>query len=118
MAKLSLTATDRVMLEGLYPKEGDMKTIEMIKDMRGKVGLSVEEMEAIELRGEAGRTIWNPLKADELVKEVEFSGAEMTLLEEKIEELNKAKKITENLHGVCKKIREGGKELEKVKGKD
>ncbi len=110
MAKMNLNATDRVMVERLFPQENDIITMTMVRDLRGRTSLSNEDIQEIELRGFEGKTIWNAEKSEKLIKEYEFSEAEMTFLKERVEELNKTKKVPEALLDLCKKVREGGKD--------
>jgi len=108
--KMELSGTDRVMMSVLFPEKHDITTMTMVQDLRGRTKLSPEDMKQIELRGMGGKTLWNEEKADALLKEYDFSEAEITFLQERVELLNKEKQVPESLLSLCKKVREGGKE--------
>ena len=110
MIKMMLSGGDRVMIERLYPQENDIKTMIMVREIRGKVKLKSEEIEEIELKGKGGMTFWNSEKSKEIEREFEFSDAELMLLKEKVEELDKGKKIDDALLDLCVKVRKGGEE--------
>lgn len=109
MAKIMVNGTDLLAFESLFPQQGDMIEITMVKDIRGKVRLTAEELEKMELKSADGRSTWNNTKAEEIKREVDLSESELTFLKGRVDELNKAKQITEATVALCVKIREGGK---------
>lgn len=108
MAKVKLDAMDRAMMRSLYPQKNDIKTMVMVRDLRVKLAFNIEETEKIELRDEGGTTKCNFAKGKALVNEFEFSEAELVLLKEQVEELDKAKQVEDNMLDLCIKIRRVG----------
>lgn len=104
---MKLTIKDRIVLSGLYPKEGDMLTQILIREIGEKTRIGSEEAKEIELKTSAVGVTWNVSKATE--KEIEFTNSELRLLKERVSKLDKEKKITQEMLDLCVKIQDAQK---------
>ena len=112
---------DRLIIPNLLPAQGGLVTQRVSKDIRKKVQLTQAEMKAVNMRDVRGRdgqmvVQWDREKTEmvdgvetkvpieEPVIEVAFTEAELKVLSEAVEKLDKAQKITpENLE-TCEKF--------------
>ena len=102
---LELGIHDRILMQGLLPKEGDFITIKMVRDICDRVGLSQGEIKKhnVRRREDGAGWQWNEPKEK---KEFSFSSAEMELLKAKVSELDKTKKISNETLSLCEMIRD------------
>ncbi|MCK9626543.1 MAG: hypothetical protein M0R23_08830 [Bacteroidales bacterium] len=97
------TIKDRLAISSLLPREGDMVTLILARDIKKKVDLTQELMKEVNFRAEGNNFIWNEEKEP---ADIIFTEAEINLLKKKIQELEKSKKLLlENLD-LYKKINE------------
>lgn len=103
--KIKLSIGDRISLLGILPKEGDIITLVLAKDIRLKTELSQNELKkcGIKRNEKGGGLTWKIQKID---KTIIFTNAEITLLKSQIEKLDKSKKITSELLDLCVMIRD------------
>lgn len=104
---MKLTVRDRLVFSKLFPRESDIITQCLVRDINKKVELSQAEIGRIGLKP---RDNGPGLKWDDEVQineEFKFTDAEMTFLQGQIGRLDKEKKIDLALLNVCLKIREG-----------
>lgn len=120
MKKLVVSIMDRLAVEALYPREGSIDTQILVRDLRGKLKLTAEDLEAISLKVAANGSIaWqdkdedgNPIsKAQD--KEVEITNGQLALLKRRAEELHKEEKITSDLLELALKLRELNVDIKK-----
>ncbi len=102
--KMELSIKDRLtMMNSLMPKEGDIISLTISRDVRAKLELSQAEIKRIGLEStEGGGLKW---KEDSTKKKVKFTNAEMEILRTQVNDLDKRKKITSELLSVCLMIR-------------
>lgn len=100
---MELNVKERLDIRGLYPRESDIITQTLVKDIDKKVMLTQNEQKKIEFKLEDKMFKWNQKKAKMACINVEFSDAEINFLKEQAERMNKEKKITqENLDLIIK----------------
>jgi len=100
---MNLTIKDRLVLAVLYPKESDLVTQVLVRDIRNKVQLTQEEIKTTDFQVVGGGYKWNQdIKSD---KDYEFTDAEIALLKEGVKNLDKEKKITAENLDICEKIK-------------
>ena len=101
---LKLDIKNRLLLmNNLLPKEGNILTLSVAKDIRKKVDLSQKEVEDCGIKGmDSGGLTWSK----SIDVEVIFSDAEITSLKTKVSELDASSKITMELLSLCLMIKE------------
>lgn len=104
MSKINLTISERLSLTEIYPQKGGLDTQMIVRDIRNKVELSKEEKKEISLRANADGSIsWT--EKEPICKDVEFSFTEINLLKNQVAELDKERKINQQMLDVCIKIK-------------
>lgn len=89
---MKLRVAERLMLLNLLPQEGDITTLRVVRDAQSVIGLSEEELKALELKQEEGRVIW---KAEvDVEKEIPIGPRATSIIVEKLVALNADKKLT------------------------
>ena len=134
---ISLGIMDRLLIRPLAPLKGDFKTLAISESIIDSVGLTVEEMNSVNLRigmedfkcdgcgmlhdaktvseliGSSG-VKWDDKKEEKLgKKKIKFSLMELELLQEKIEEAEKNKEIDMVAKKLFKRIVDIAKEKTK-----
>lgn len=89
---MELTIIDRLCVLSILPKEGDITTLRILRDLTSSLGFTEDEVEEFELRSEAGRTLWNRTK-DKPV-EIEIGPRALSLITESFDALNRKKKLS------------------------
>jgi hypothetical protein len=115
-ALMKLLIKDRLVIGNLYPAQGNILQQTLIRDISKKVEVTQDEMKQIKLvpiEGAQGMK-WDPEEAGKLGdRDVEFTAAELNLLKEQVNKLDRENKITQGLLDLCLKIKE-----EKSDGKE
>jgi hypothetical protein len=101
---MKLTIKDRVVMPSLYPKESNIVNQILVKDIKEKVELTQPELKEIDFKPMGTHYSWDMKKAKD--KKVDFTEAELDLLKNEIDKLDKEKKITQDILPLCLKIRE------------
>ena len=101
--KMKLSVKDRVLMSNqLLPKEGDIVTLTIAKDVQDKIRISQDEMKRSGMKANpAGGLQWDK----DFKKVIEFTNAELELLRKQIGELDTKKKITPEILDVCLMIK-------------
>jgi len=101
--RMKFSVKDRVLMSNqLLPKEGDIVTLSIARDILEKVKLSQDEIKRSGLEvNEASRLRWKK----DFKKVIEFSKAELELLKKQINDLDTRKKITPELLDLCLMIK-------------
>jgi len=103
---MKLTVRDRLIFSKLFPRESDIITQCLVRDINKKVELSQAEIGRIGLKPQENGP---GLKWDDKVQineEIAFTNAELTFLQGQTNRLDKEKKIDLALLDVCLKIKE------------
>ncbi len=83
---------DRLVILNVLPKEGDIMTVRILRDLALKMGLTAKEQEDIEIKElPNGQIKWNLEKAK--AKEIEILDPEKKAIADALEEFNKQKKL-------------------------
>ena len=100
--KIKLSIAERMGMGELIPRESNILTLILAKDIMEKTKITQPEKEKINLRQEG-----NAIKWDKKCKEKAFSftNAELELLKEQISTLDKQNKVKPELLSLCLKIR-------------
>jgi len=110
---MKLTTIDRLAFAVLYPKESNLITQVLIKDIDDKVKLTQKEIKDIGLKIENGNYTWNKDKEKPLV--INFTDQELDLLIDRVNSLDKENKISLNLVDICLKIKDEKENAKKDK---
>jgi hypothetical protein len=105
--EIVLTFRDRLFLPALLPKEGDMLTIVVARDIKEKVTPTQEELKKINFStivvGGETRTAWNIDPKDDAFT-YKFTQMEVVQIVSSLKELQQNKKVTEDTIGLCEKF--------------
>ena len=115
--KLKFTVLERLSFAILFPKDDDMVTLRLSREIKDKISLSEEEMEDINfkvIKSDQGSSYtWD----DDLTNKVDnkykadFTEAEIRFLKERVTKLNDAKKIPDSSLTLCEKIMDSKAEI-------
>jgi hypothetical protein len=104
---MKLTVKERIVLAQLYPRESNLLTQTLIRDVSRKVQMDQAELKEIDFKSSSTGFVWDGEKAKGKDKEIEFSEAELNMLKDQVERLDKEKKISQDLLDLCLKIKNG-----------
>lgn len=90
--KINLAIKDRLVIGGVLPQQGDIRTMTIVEDIRKKTALTQEEIDQADFRVENNAYKWDSEKAKSV--EIIFSDAENDLIMERFQELDKEKAVT------------------------
>ena len=90
-----LTVKDRILIVQALPKEGDVFTQRIIRDLRSKLGLSEGDWKTYDVKTDNGRVFWNPAK--DIGVEYNFGEKALEIIKESLRDLDKMKKVSEDL---------------------
>jgi len=89
---LKLSVFERINLLSILPKEGDFTTLKIIRQLREDLSFTEEEHKALQFEVfEDGRITWNAKAAKD--KDIKIGKKAESIIREKLEELNKQKKL-------------------------
>ena len=99
---MKLNVAERFVLLDALPREGNLKTIRTVRDIRALVELTSEEFTDFEIT-QAGENIrWNPDKAVE--KEIDLTAPMVSQIVQALQELDNKGKLTSNHFSLCEKF--------------
>ena len=103
---MKLNINERLMINALIPKEGDLITQVIAKDTIEKIRLTQEEIKKINMRleGEGDDRCYR--WENDFEKNVKFTEAEINQLKDAVKKLDKDKKINQSNLSLCIKIKE------------
>lgn len=90
---MKLNIVDRLVLMQILPQQGNAKTLKLVKEFHGFLGLSDEELKDFEVKQDAktGRINWNVEKEKD--KEVEINKKINDLIVKSFERMNNEEKL-------------------------
>jgi hypothetical protein len=91
---MKLTVIDRVILLAVLPRESDISTLKILRDLTGTIGFNEEEVGKLEMSSSEKGTTWNRNVADTLDRDFEIGPRAHSLIEESFKKLSEAKKLT------------------------
>ena len=92
-----MKALERIQLESILPAEGNYIDLIVVKEIKNKISLSLEEINEFELKAIAGNRISVNETGATHKKEIEFSLIEENLIRDSLKKLNDANKLTEGM---------------------
>ena len=95
---------DRLIVSLLYPKESDFITQILVKDLRGKLDFTQEEITELDFKVTKDGYQWN--QKGEKITHIEFTDKELELLKDGVKRLDEEKKISQDNLALCKKIQD------------
>lgn len=113
---MELTVFERLLLLNVLPREADLTTLKVVRQLREDLSFSEGELAALHFRhpGETlddgtavpeGRIQWN--RAADALKTIEIGPAASTVIVTRLRELDRQKKLTEAHLTLCDKFLEG-----------
>ena len=103
---MELSLLERIQIQNVLPKEGDILTLRLTQDILKKVEISAQEIEKFEIVGNGQTITWND-KGTKSKKEVIFTQAEIQLVKTKVAKLDSEKKLTFQMLSLHEKFVEG-----------
>lgn len=95
---MNIKLKERVLLLGLLPKEMDIATLVLKKDVTDKLNLSQEEVVSSGFRAENGSLVWE----NNIEKDIEFTNAELSFVKKAIKDASESKKIIDEHYDLIK----------------
>ena len=90
---MEINVHNRLLILNAIPKEGDILTVRVVKDLSDKIGLSSDEVTDWEVKtSPSGNITWNVDKIQN--KEIEFNLSEKSIISDALRKLNKESKLT------------------------
>ncbi len=100
--KMKLNIQERLVALGLLPKESDFITLRLIRELKGKLSLSAEELTEYEVKNNGNSYSWNAKGTIGI--ELELKLKELELIRLGLEKLDTDKKLTELHYSLFNKI--------------
>lgn len=110
---MELKVAERLMLLNILPQEGDIVILRVVRDAQSAIGLTEEELAALELKQEEGRVVWKS-EAD-VPKDITIGPRVVSIIVEKLTKLNEEKKLTLQQLALYEKFVEPPEPDEKVR---
>ena len=106
---MKLEVHERLSLLALLPKEGDYAALQTLRRAREMLSFTPEEVAFYEIKNVPGadgvpQTQWSTAKAAEKVKDCPVDEYTMNVIREKLAEMSKKKKLTEQYMSVYEKF--------------
>lgn len=89
-----LNVAERLILLQILPGQGDVITLRVIREARGRIGLSEFELKAFRVQQDGATIRWDSARAREA--EIEIGEAARGIVAAELRKLNDAKKLTEH----------------------
>ena len=102
---MELNVAERLVLLNILPAEGDLITLRIVQKMRQDLGFTEEEIAALELRQEG--TLYHWKREFDVPHEIALGPKAREIVRERLETLNKEKKLTEQHLSLCDKFEVG-----------
>ena len=95
---MKLNTLDRISLLSILPRQGDMTTLRIVRDLERELSFSEEEHKELNFKNEDGRIHWEG--GADRVKEVEFGPRAQRLVQDALITLDKKKQLSFELMGL------------------
>jgi len=93
--KFLMTIPDRLYTMGILPKEGNILTLRVTRELTSKLGLSAQELDEWEVKEENGQIVWN--EKGKIPKEIEFLDSELSIIRKELTKMDNENKLTMEL---------------------
>ncbi len=100
--ELKLNIRDRILVQGLLPKQSDIITQVLVADIIKKVAFSQQENKSCDIKNVGGQISWQKQKTIT----VHFTTAEIVILKAQIQEKDKQKSITQEMLPLVLKLKD------------
>lgn len=100
---MKLKIAERIILQQILPKEGDIVSIRIIRDLQNALSFSEAEIKQFKIRQEDGRVHWN----DDAEKEIKIGNQALVIIVDALKKINETKKLDINLISIYEKFVEG-----------
>jgi len=100
---VALTVKERLLISQIYPEKSSLTDQTIVRDIMRKLEITQDEQTEIEFKAMPQGFTWNQEK--EKVLPVEFTEAEINLLKNQVNNLDKEQKVTQQLVELCLKIK-------------
>jgi len=100
---MELNILERVMLLGTLPKEGNFLELKIVRDLQSELSFSEEEIKEHKMSSDEKGVHWVANIEKEL-KEFKFGDKAKELISNKLKELDKDKKLTQQHFSLCEKF--------------
>ena len=106
---MKLEVHEPITLLGLLPKEGDYSALKTIRRAREMIAFTPEEQEFYKLKNKIGAdgkptAEWSTERASQQIKDVPIDEFTTNIIRDKLAELNKKKKLTEQYISLYEKF--------------
>ena len=91
---MELTVVDRVILMSVLPKEGDISTLKILRDLMSEIGFTEEEVQKLEMSSSEKGTTWKQDEGIKLNKEIDIGPRAYNVIEGAFRKISEAKKLT------------------------
>lgn len=103
---MEFTVSERIALLGILPKEGNFRTLKVVRQLREALSFDDEENKLLNFRQEGQMVRWE--KEAVGVKEVEIGERMEDLITDTLNKLNKTEKLRDEHFTLCEKFNIGG----------
>jgi len=91
---MKINVLDRISLLNILPQKGGMKTIILKEDIEKKIKVKQEELKKIDFVEVDGKSEFNIEKAEKLKIDLEFTNAELDLIKDALDKIDKQEEFT------------------------
>ena len=102
MCGVELSVLERILLLNLLPREGDFKSLKIVRNLKEDLGFSEDELKALEFKQEGTQTMWRT-EAD-APKDIPIGEFAHALIADTLRELDKNKKLNEQIMSLYEKF--------------
>ena len=88
---MELSVFERILLLNILPREGDFKTLKVVRKLQDDTGFSEDELKALQFKQDGARTEWR--READIPKEVPIGEFAHQIIVERLKEIDKQKKL-------------------------
>lgn len=93
---------DRILLLSVLPVEGDLTTLKLVRQARESLSFDEAEHAALNIHQDGQRVVWNT--SNERDKDISIGAKITSMIHDRLIELSKQKKLTEQHLPLCEKF--------------
>lgn len=90
--KYKFSVMERLLMSNLLPAEGDIVTLKIVRDLKGELSFTEQEVTELKMKQVDEMVYWDT--TNPLVKEIEIGPKGMSLIVDKLEQLENSKKLS------------------------
>ena len=88
---MELSINERLLILSILPKEGNILTLRIVRDLAREVGFSEEELKDWEIKQEGNNVSWNSQKV--VSKDIKIGDAAKKVISDEMKKLEKENKL-------------------------